>query len=718
MFALCANPWGDPVETLFAQPGRRQVPFPPNMPPSTFISVAADGTVTIAAKNPEMGQGIRTSLPMIIADELDVAWKDVKVVQADLDEDKYGPQRSGGSTSTQQNWEPLRRVGAAGRAMFITAAARTWNVPESELSTAAGTVKHPRTNRTVTYGALAATVATLTPPDLAKVTLKDPKDYTIIGKGARSVDVADVVTGKAMFSMDMTIPGMLWAVYHKCPVFMGKALSANLDEIKAMPGVRHAVIIEGTQDLSGLHSGVAIVADSYWQANVARRKLKVTWDEGPFAKDSTAAYDQRAEELFKQPPTIRLRVDGDADKALQSAAKVVESTYAFPFISHAQMEPTNCLAHYKDGHLELWTPSQAPGHCRTLVSRLIGIPESAITVHLMKAGGCFGRRLDSDYAMEAAVISKTVGAPVKVMWTREDDMGHDHYRAGNYHRLKAGLDAGGKLVAWKNHVLTFGDGKEIGQAAGVPPGQVPGGFLPDYDMSASVIASGVPLGSLRAPGNNGITWAYQSFIDELAAAAGKDPVAFRLEILGYPRVKSSDPRDVEIDAERASAVLKAVAERAGWTPRQQMPKGVGRGVGLLDNHGAAATIADVRVDADKKVRVTKIWSVVDVGQVVNPGAAVNMVEGGVIDGMSQMLWEISIDKGRAVQTNFHAYPTVRMAAAPPEIDVHFLKTNRRPDGLGEPMLPSVLAAIANAIFMATGTRIRTLPMSRSGFQFV
>jgi isoquinoline 1-oxidoreductase beta subunit len=716
MLALCA----DPLEKLLAQEARRPLaPFPPNMPPSAFLSVAADGTVTIMAKNPEVGQGIRTSLPMLIAEELDVDWKNVRVVQAELNEAKYGPQRAGGSTSTPMNWDPLRRVGAAGRALFIAAAAETWNVPEPELTTASGQVMHRATNRTASYGALAAKAATLTPPELSKVRLKDPRDYTIIGTTVRGVDVASVVTGKPTYSIDFRVPGMLWAVYEKCPVFAGKAVSANLDEVKAMPGIRHAFILEGTKVPGGLHGGVAIVAEHYWQANTARKKLKVVWDEGATSRESGAWYEQRAEELLSQPPTLTLRKDGDPDKALQSAAKVLEARYSFPFISHAQLEPTNCLAHYKEGQLELWTPSQAPGQGRSEVAALLGITESAVRVHLIKAGGCFGRRLDNDYALEAALIAKTVGEPVKLMWTREDDMGHDHYRAGNFHSLKAGLDASGRLIAWKNHLVSFGDGRNFGRAAGVPPPQGPSGSIAHFEMSASVIASGVPLGSLRAPGNNGLTFIYQSFMDELAHAAGRDPVEFQLELLGAPRVKSSNPADPEVDAERTAAVLKLVAEKSGWTPHQKFPAGTGRGIGVLDNHGAVATVAEVRVEVGNRVRVSQIWTAIDIGsQVVNPGAALNMVEGGVIEAMSQMLWEIDVENGRAVQTNFNRYPMIRMAQAPPKIEVHFLKTSHPPTGLGEPMLPPVLAAIGNAIFAATGRRIRDLPISKSGFTFV
>ncbi|MBL8204366.1 MAG: xanthine dehydrogenase family protein molybdopterin-binding subunit [Blastocatellia bacterium] len=687
-----------------------------SLQPSSFISIASNGLVTITAKNPETGQHARNMLPMMIAEELDVEWKDIKIVRADLDA-KYGSQFSGGSTATPGNWEPMRQIGGAARHMLIAAAAQTWGVAESECSTASGRVIHKASNRSLGYGELASKAATMPVPDLKSLKLKDPKDYKIIGKTTIGAETKDVVMGKPIFGIDVTVPGMLYATFQKCPVYGGKAVSANLDAIKAMKGVKHAFIVEGqpitgnfmTSD-PGLEPGVAIVADSWWAAQSAREKLEVKWDEGKWATQNSVDIAKKADEISKQPAARTLRKDGDVEAVYKSGAKVVEGAYIYPFISHAPLEPQNCTAHFQDGKMEIWATSQTPQNGRGMVSRILGIPENNITIHLVRGGGGFGRRLNNDYMCEAAWISKTVGAPVKLLWTREDDMQHDYFRPGGFQYLKGAVDSNGKLVAWQDHFIGYGDGERFTASGNIDGGEFPARFVPNFLMQSSVMPLGLKTGALRAPRSNVYAWVFQSFIDELAHAAGKDPVQFRLDLLS-----SGTPGGM--NAERMIGVVKLVAEKSGWGQRK-LPKGTAMGIGFHFSHqGYFAQVAEVTVLANKKIKVNKVWSAGDIGsQIINPGAAENQTQGAVVDGMSELLQEISLKNGRVVQSNYHQHPMLKMSQTPP-IEVHFIKSNNSPTGLGEPALPPILPAVCNAIFTATGERIRTLPITKQGFSF-
>ena len=693
--------------------------------PNAFIRIGLDGVVSIISKQPEIGQGVKTSLPMVIAEELEVDWREVRIVQADLDP-IYGGQSAGGSTSTPNNYQDFLRLGATARTMLIQAAALIWNVPPDECLAAGAAVQHRASRRTLAYRDLVTKAASLPVPRADAVKLKNPKDYKLLGTRVGGVDNPAIVTGKALFGIDIKLPGMLYAVYEKCPVFGGKVRSANLAAVKALAGVVDVFTIEGGSDLHGLMPGVAIVAESTWAAFSARKQLKVIWDEGKSADASWPAFTAQAKTLARQPGTTQLRKDGDIDAAMKAASKTLEADYSYPFVAHASMEPQNCTAWWRDGGFEIWAPTQNPAAGQSLVAATLGVPKQNIKLHITRSGGGFGRRLGADYIVEAAAIAQRMAAPVKLTWSREDDMRHDQYRAGGFHHLRGGLDARGKLLAWHNHFVTFatrGDDKaalQVGRGAGLSADEFPARWVANCLMEQTPIECGIPMGWWRAPGSNVLAWVFQSFIDELAHAAGRDPLEFRLDLLGEREsVPASSERGQPYEVARMKQVLREVADKADWG-RKRLPRGQGQGIAFHYSHrGYVAEIAEVTVSKAGELKVDRIVAVCDVGaQIVNLSGAENQVQGSIIDGLSAMMFqELDIERGRIVQGNLSDYQLLRCPDAPTRIDVHFLKTDHAVTGLGEPALPPLAPAVCNAIFAATGKRVRELPLSRANLSW-
>ena len=677
--------------------------------PNAFLRISPKGSILIYNKGPEIGQGIKTAFPLIIAEELDARWADVTVEQAPVNPAVYGRQSAGGSRSIPDSWDQLRRAGAVARAMLVSAAAAQWKVPAEECSTRDSAVWHGK--RKLGYGALAVRAAALPVPEATTIKLKERKDYRLLGKWYTGVDNHAVVTGKPLFGIDQTLPGMKIAVFQRCPATGGKVRSANLDEIKKLPGVRDAFVIEGNGKTTEVMPGVAIVADTTWSAFQARQALKVDWDETGASRDSWKALAAKAAELAKLPTgTTTVANVGAVDEALKGAARTVSSFYTYPFVSHAPLEPQNCTAWKHDGIVEFWSPTQTADRAIDTVAGALGITKEQVKIHQTRVGGGFGRRLMNDYMCEAGAIAQRFDGPVKLVWTREQDLAHDFFRAGGFHSLTGGVDAQGKLTAWRNHFISFThDGKAPSSGADWPANQFPGLNLPNYQLSHTLLPIKTPTGPWRAPRSCSVAWVIQCFLHELAVAAGRDHRDVLLEVMGEPRLL-----DGGLNTGRAADVIKLACEKAGWG--KKLPAGHGMGLAFHFSHaGHIAEVAEVSVDAEKRVRLHRMVVAGDIGPIINMSGANNQCEGAVIDGYSTMLGlEITMENGLIEQSNFHQYPLLRMPQHP-KVETYFLQSENPPTGVGEPALPPVAPAICNAIYAAIGHRVRTLPLTREGF---
>ncbi len=665
-----------------------------------FLKVGDNGLVTIMSPNPEIGQNVKTSMPMIVAEELDVAWKDVIVEQAPLNTDIFTRQLAGGSQSIRQGWESLRMAGATAKHMLKEAAAQAWGVSADEITTKDGVLAHEGSGNSAGYGEMASAASSMEVPE--EVQLKDNGNFSIIGTDKKNVDGKKIVTGKPLFGLDVYKEGMLTAMIVHPPAFGMKFKSMNAESVKSMPGIKDVFHFEAYpddvekqwSDGGGIPELVAIVGNSTWECMQAKKALEVEWEEAS-KLESTSYHDEALAALLEKPQEVPARKDGDVDAAFKKAAKIVESTYSAPYLAHNTMEPMNFFAHVTPEKAELLGPVQTPEFLeKTLVSRL-GMPAEKIDVMMTRMGGGFGRRLYGTFAVEAAAISQKMNAPVKLVYSREDDMTQGTYRPSYKVKYKAGLDKEGNLIAW--HVRGAGTNDDL-----IFENRFPAGAVDTYLAEKHSLQTNVTTGAWRAPRSNFIAGAEQAFMDEVAEAAGKDPLEFRLEL--FDRAINNpvgDPEKNDYDPKRYAGVLKLVKEKANWGAET----GKARGVAAYYCHNSyVAQVLELEEGSDMP-RVDKITCAVDCGIVINPLAAKNQIEGGMIDGIGHATYSaMTFEDGRPEQSNFDSYRLMRHSEAPKNIEVFFVDNGIDPTGLGEPSLPPAIGALANALYKATGRR--------------
>lgn len=681
-----------------------------------FVSVDTDGRATVVIPVPEIGQGVRTSLAMLVAEELEVDWSDVRVTQADAG-DEYGPhQRAAGSDSVRAYWDPLRTAGAAARRLLVRAAAQRWNVEPASCAVRNGEIRHAPSGRAIGFGDVAAEAAGL-PPDRGPSTadLKRPEDFRIIGTPVRNIDTPEIVRGEVDFGLDIRVPEMVCAAVARCPTYGGTVDGFDPAPALAVPGVHRVVRSPSVGDPEHPYvvEGVAVVADDTWTALRGRDALEVDWNPGPNRDENTRRLHRLGRSGVDRPgePFVD---QGDVEAALAGADRTVEAEYHLPMIAHVPMEPMNCTAHVQENGCEIWAPTQMPAVIRSSVASRLDVPEDAVTVHVSRVGGGFGRRLSSDFVLEAVGIARQLDRPVQVVWSREDDLRHSFYRPFSYHRLTAGIDQGGHLVGWRHRqagTSRYAFRDDDPARSEFFAGAFPVGIVPHFRQEYTLVESNLNIALIRAPGHNALAFAIQSFVDELAVAAGEDPLAYRLDLLEERQVRPYDEEGEEVyDSDRLRGVLELAGERSGWG--SPSTAGRGRGVAAYFTFGTyVAHVVEVsRPGAGEPLRIHRVTSAIDCGQPVNPAGIRAQVEGGVMDGLGAALHgEVTVADGAVQQSNFHDYPILTLDRAP-DVEVAIVDSDAPPTGAGEPPYPPVAPALANAVYAATGERHRSLPL--------
>ncbi len=680
-------------------------------PFDAYVHVKPDGKISLIVAKSEMGQGIKTGLAMLLAEEAEVDFNSVSVEQAETRPDIYAHMGTGGSGSTMENFMPLRRAGATVRQLMITAAAQKWNVPTKECAAMKGTVLHEKSSRRAGYGELVDAAMKLPLPDPENVKLKDEGEFELIGHATPRVDIPSKVNGSAVFGLDVRVPEMLFAVVARCPTFGGKHANFDASKAKAVPGVKDVFEIPALGADMFTAGGVVVVANSTWAAMKGRDALQITWDNGPAAAESTATLHTSLHSGAGKPGK-RIRNDGDVDAVLSNGAKRVEATYEFPFLAHATMEPMNITVHARSGEAEVWAPTQSPDWVQRTVAKVLDLKPEKVVVHTTLLGGGFGRRYMADYPAEGAQIAKKVGKPVQLVWSREDDMTHDFYRPAACHQMRGAVDRNGRPLAWSHTIASTSIEAFWHPDAGKPEDSEVGGAeqmpyaIQNVRLEYNPVTSAVPPLWWRSVEHSFNGFAVECFIDELAAAAGQDPVQFRKTLLVKPaNWKAKNEEDP--DPARLRAVMELAAEKSGWD--KPLAKGKGRGIATYHSFGSyIAEVAEVTVKGND-FKIDRMVAAIDCGQIVNPESVRAQAESAIIYGLSAALKnEITVKNGAIEQTNFDAYDPIRIQEAPP-IEVYLMKSKEDPGGMGEPALPPAAPAVANAIFAACGQRVRKLP---------